>query len=209
MLFLTLIWLVSVLSAQTSLGTSLRMIAYLSLFLFALWFRKMGLDSIEVKKFERNIRLKTISYFNRIIFSILLILFALAIVDTYYYFTKNEMHNEQEKDIKINTNQIKEYLGEGKTVILSVGADWCLTCKFNDVTVFSNTTIKEMIQRHDIKLINVDWTSYNREVLDYMEKYGRKGLPFYIIYSPKVPDGMVLPEVLSEIELSKIINNLI
>lgn len=209
MLILTLVWLISVLSAQTSLGTSLRMIVYIVLFMFVMWFRKIGLDSIEIKKFDKNIRQKTINYFNRIIFSILIILFTVAVFDSHYYFAKNQLRNEQEKDIKIDSNQIKEYLKDNKIVILSVGADWCLTCKFNDVTVFSNTAIEEMIKKYDIKLINVDWTSYNREVLDYMEKYGRKGLPFYIIFSPRVPDGMVLPEVLSEIELSKIINNLI
>lgn len=41
-----------------------------------------------------------------------------------------------------------------------------------------------------------------------MEEYGRKGLPFYVIYSRKVPNGMVLPEILNEQELIEIIKNI-
>lgn len=73
--------------------------------------------------------------------------------------------------------------------------------------MFSNVGIKNMIHNDDVQVINVDWTNYSEEVLSFMEEYGRKGLPFYIVYSKKIPDGMVLPEILSERELSRIIMN--
>ncbi len=65
-----------------------------------------------------------------------------------------------------------------------------------------------MIHSEGVVVINVDWTNYSKEVLDFMEEYGRKGLPFYIVYSKRVPDGMVLPEILSERELSRILTNI-
>lgn len=57
-------------------------------------------------------------------------------------------------------------------------------------------------------MIEVDWTSYNPEVLAFMKKFGRQGLPFYVVFSPMVPDGMVMPEVLSERTLSKILRSI-
>ena len=36
----------------------------------------------------------------------------------------------------------------------------------------------------------------------------RSGLPFYVLFSPLVPDGMVLPEILSEQELKLLIDNM-
>ena len=56
-----------------------------------------------------------------------------------------------------------------------------------------------------LDFIQVDWTNYNKEVLDFMEKYGRKGLPFYILYTPLMRDGMVLPEVLSGTDFENIL----
>lgn len=41
-----------------------------------------------------------------------------------------------------------------------------------------------------------------------MKKFGRQGLPFYVVFSPMVPDGMVMPEVLSERTLSKILRSI-
>ena len=33
---------------------------------------------------------------------------------------------------------------------------------------------------------------------EFMKKYGRSGVPFYVLFSPKLANGMVLPEILTE-----------
>ena len=65
--------------------------------------------------------------------------------------------------------------------------------------------IKEYLRRHSVVTVDIDWTGYNPRVLEFMEKFGRKGLPFYVIFSPKVPDGLVLPEILTEKDLRDIL----
>ena len=57
-------------------------------------------------------------------------------------------------------------------------------------------------------MIDVDWTHYNPEVLNFMERYGRRGLPFYIVFSPRIPDGIVLPEIISDRDFRELIENL-
>ena len=88
-----------------------------------------------------------------------------------------------------------------------MGADWCLTCKFNDFLTLNNYKIRNMIADGRLVLLRSDWTAYDKKTLEFMEKYGRKGVPFYILYSPKFPNGMVLPEVLNESDFSALIRD--
>ena len=62
-----------------------------------------------------------------------------------------------------------------------------------------------MAEYHKVKFIEIDWTNYDKDVLAFMKQFGRSGLPFYIIFSRTVPDGMVLPEILTDEALSGII----
>ena len=62
-----------------------------------------------------------------------------------------------------------------------------------------------MIKKENVKVINVDWTSYQEEVLQFMQKFGRTGLPFYVFFSPKYSEGIVLDELIKDFELKNIL----
>ena len=49
--------------------------------------------------------------------------------------------------------------------------------------------------------MRVDWTNYNADTLEFMARYGRKGLPFYILYTPTLRDGIVLPEIFDKTDI--------
>lgn len=93
-------------------------------------------------------------------------------------------------------------------MLVKIGADWCLTCGYNDVSVFNTVAAQDMFERYGVVVIEVDWTGYNRVVLEFMEKYGRRGLPFYIVFSPKIPQGLVLPEIMSDESFKRILENI-
>lgn len=78
---------------------------------------------------------------------------------------------------------------------MEIGADWCLTCHYNDAFVLTPKNLAYWQDYYHLDFIRVDWTNYNAETLNYMARYGRKGLPFYIIYTPLMREGMVLPEI--------------
>ena len=63
------------------------------------------------------------------------------------------------------------------------------------------------MKEYNIKVINVDWTNYNEDILAFMERFGRKGIPFSILFTPNIPEGMVLPEIMTERELSEILRS--
>lgn len=208
MLILTIIWLFSVLYVQTNFWTCFRLGVYLLLFVLLVGFRGLLLDMAEVADYEPHIKTIIKKIVRLGAWVILAIVFAIAIFDVRYNFNKIQAARIESKSQKINYPEITKKIQEGKIVIVSVGADWCLTCKYNDVTVFSTKVVEDMLKKSNAELIEVDWTSYDEEVLQFMEKYGRKGLPFNVVFSPMIPDGMVLPEVLSEREFNRIINNI-
>ncbi|MDR1694167.1 MAG: thioredoxin family protein [Lactobacillaceae bacterium] len=207
MLVLTLIWLISIFYAQTNGWTAFRMVVYLLLFLFVLWFRNILNSEIDAMIETKEERQKLKRKYKIIALTITLSLFAVALYDSAYNFIRKKQEIMEVRENKIDMNLINSYVNEGKVVLVNVQADWCLTCMYNEMAVFSNVFVERLAGLDNVVFINVDWTTYDKDVLAFMEKFGRKGLPFYVVFSKNIPDGMVLPEILNEIEFTKMINS--
>lgn len=87
---------------------------------------------------------------------------------------------------------------KGKNILVDMTADWCLTCKVNERLVLDQPEVQELFKRYEIVLIKGDWTNRNPEITRFLNRYQRVGVPFYVLYSSRHPDGLVLPEVLSK-----------
>lgn len=208
MLFLTMLWLLSILWAQTDAWTCFRLSAYLSLFLLVIWFRYLMVNHVEINETDMNVKRAVIKLIGYIFAFLTLSLVVLSIWDVRHTFYEQRRIESQNKESSIDYAEIAREVKNGRIVIVSVGADWCLTCSYNDQLVFNNIAVKDLIERYKIKMIEVDWTNYNPEILSFMERFGRKGVPFYILFSPNIPEGMVLPEIMTEKDLREIIKNI-
>ena len=206
-LFLTLIWLISILQVQTNTWYIVRLSVYLILSFFALWLNSLsdenyyeGFKGEQQKIIKRN--------FNIFFYSIFALLFAISLIDGGYNYNKHYEEVKKQTVDTINYDEINKHIKNGKTVIVAVGADWCLTCKYNNVMVLEKPSLAARIENSpNIEFIKVDWTNYDKQVLMFMEKYKRSGLPFYILFSPLAPDGIVLPEILNDVQLNNLISN--
>ncbi|MBI3440727.1 MAG: thioredoxin family protein, partial [Proteobacteria bacterium] len=98
---------------------------------------------------------------------------------------------------------IKPAVEEGKTVIVDITADWCLTCKANKRLVIDQQDVEEALSGPNILRLQADWTQHNEAISAYMRKYGRYGVPFNIIYGPGAPNGIILSELLSKQEVMR------
>ena len=92
--------------------------------------------------------------------------------------------------------QIRGLVSQGKVVFVDVTADWCLTCKANKRFVLSKGVLAKRLNSEAISM-QADWTRPNPEIGAYLASYGRYGIPFNIVYGPRAPGGIVLPELLS------------
>lgn len=89
-------------------------------------------------------------------------------------------------------------IAEGKIVVVDVTADWCLTCKANKKFVLEQDDIVDALSGPEILLLQADWTRRDEKISAYLQRHGRYGIPFDVVYGPNKPDGILLPELLSK-----------
>ncbi|MGH6928177.1 MAG: protein-disulfide reductase DsbD family protein, partial [Dongiaceae bacterium] len=93
---------------------------------------------------------------------------------------------------------IARLVGEGKTVFVDVTADWCVTCIVNKRFVVESTDVHRRLTAPDVVPMQADWTRPDDRIARYLAANDRYGIPFNAVYGPGAPDGIVLPELLSE-----------
>ncbi len=92
---------------------------------------------------------------------------------------------------------IAALVGEGRVVFVDVTADWCITCQVNKSLVLARGPVAERLADGAVVPVRADWTRPDERIAMYLASFGRYGIPFYAVYGPGAPDGLVLPEVLT------------
>jgi thiol:disulfide interchange protein DsbD len=93
---------------------------------------------------------------------------------------------------------IDDLKARGENVFIDMTADWCLTCKVNEKLIFSQPEVLAELKAHKVNLVVGDWTKRNEEITRFLTKYERVGVPFYLFFSARNPQGRVLPEVMTK-----------
>ena len=93
---------------------------------------------------------------------------------------------------------LQNALALGRPVFVDFTADWCITCKFNENTVLSRTSVQDAFRAADTLLLKVDFTRRDDAVLQMLQSHGRAGVPLYLLYQPGVDTPQILPEMLTE-----------
>lgn len=83
-------------------------------------------------------------------------------------------------------------------MFVDVTADWCITCKANKALVIDRGEVAVRLRGDDVVAMQGDWTLPDARISAYLASYGRYGLPFNAVYGPGAPEGIVLPELLTE-----------
>ncbi len=102
-----------------------------------------------------------------------------------------------------DASKIPELVGRGKVVFVDITADWCLTCKANEIFVIKQADVSRELFGPGIIAMRADWTSKDDTITEYLKSHNRYGIPFNVIYGPGAPEGIVLPELLTKTELFK------
>jgi suppressor for copper-sensitivity B len=99
---------------------------------------------------------------------------------------------------KFDTALIAPAVSDGKTVVVDVTADWCLTCKANKKLVLETAEVQEALSVSNILRLQADWTNRDEAIAAYLQSFGKYGIPFNVVYGPGAPEGIVLPELLTQ-----------
>ncbi len=180
LLFATLAWLLWTLSATN--GTAA---AYTLVFIF-------GAMGIALYLKYRSVIGSAVTW------ALILFLSGVSFAVPYYYGT-----TAYEKDlsgtswVKFDEEKIAGFVNESKTVFVDVTADWCLTCKANELFVLKTQEVEELLKRDNTVAMVADWTNGDKNITAFLRRFGKYGVPFYVVFSPKHPDGVTLSEVLT------------
>ena len=105
--------------------------------------------------------------------------------------------------VPFTTSALEEALAGNNPIFINMTAAWCLTCKVNERVALATDSTQTLLKDHHITYLLGDWTNRNPEITDFLERYGRNGVPLYVYYGPrelssnKRPDPVVLPQLLT------------
>jgi thiol:disulfide interchange protein DsbD len=111
--------------------------------------------------------------------------------------------------IVYSEEKLAQYRRDGQAVFIDLTADWCITCLANKKTTLETDTVQQAFKDANIIYMVGDWTNHNPEITALLSRYGRSGIPLYLLYPP-IADApaAILPQILNEqVVLDAIKNN--
>tara|TARA_B100001248_G_scaffold127623_1_gene95633 strand:+ start:4079 stop:5989 length:1911 start_codon:yes stop_codon:yes gene_type:complete len=100
---------------------------------------------------------------------------------------------------------LESYINNNEKIFLDFTAEWCINCKINKKLVIEDKEVIQFLNQKHIKLIRGDWTFPDEEILIFLKKYQRYGIPFNIFFSEKYPNGYIFSEVLNKNTLLRVL----
>ena len=85
----------------------------------------------------------------------------------------------------------------GKPVFVYFTADWCLTCKVNEVAAIGRDATRAAFARAGVRVLVGDWTRRDPAITRFLAAHGSAGVPLYLWYAPGAARPETLPQVLS------------
>jgi thiol:disulfide interchange protein len=97
-----------------------------------------------------------------------------------------------------SAERVEALRAEGRPVFVDFTADWCVTCKFNEMTVLCTDTVAAAVRGHRVAMLQADWTRREPAITRALERFGRSSVPLYVVFAPG-PSGrtIVLPTVIT------------
>ncbi len=175
-LIVTILWLIWVLQNQTSVITAI-IVIFFNLILFFL-----------IKFYHKKISL---------------ILIIVNIIITFFIVANSHKITQRKSDNKFwlsyqNSMQIKDFINQKKVVFVNITANWCLTCKVNELFILNSKNLQKNFFDKNIIFIKADYTNNNPKISKLLNSVNRFAIPTYIVYSKKHQDGFVLRELLTQ-----------
>ena len=187
-MLLTAIWLVWVFGMQTGLnGAILLLVASLLIAVGAWALGRWGVPAIPTRArlWGRGIA----------VVSVALAVFALG---------AGVQQKQSEKTVVATSQwqvydpaEVERLHTSGQPVFVDFTAAWCLSCQANKAIALHTETVQEAFQARGVTLFRADWTNRDPVITEALARYGRSGVPLYVLYPGDGSRPILLPEILT------------
>jgi thiol:disulfide interchange protein DsbD len=87
---------------------------------------------------------------------------------------------------------------QGTPVFVNYTAAWCVSCQVNDRVALSTRRVAEAFRRQGVAYLKADWTRRDPVIAADLARFGRAGVPLYLLYPADGRAPLVLPPILTE-----------
>ena len=92
--------------------------------------------------------------------------------------------------------RVARELAANKAVFVDFTADWCLNCKVNERVTLSNAEVLAAFKDKGVVMLKADWTRGDASITEELNRHGRVGVPFYLLFRPDADQPVAFPEIL-------------
>lgn len=80
--------------------------------------------------------------------------------------------------------RLAELVASDEAVFVYFTADWCITCKANERLALKTQDVKDAFEQSNVTILKADWTRRDAAIARVLETFGRAGVPLYLYYAP-------------------------
>jgi thiol:disulfide interchange protein DsbD len=96
-----------------------------------------------------------------------------------------------------STARLGRLAAERQPAFVNLTAAWCITCLLNEKAALDSQAVRRAFADRRIAALKGDWTRQDPEITAFLQKFGRSGVPLYLLYD-KTGKPTVLPQILTE-----------
>ncbi len=200
LLIATSVWLIWVLANQVGIDAGMAAVGFLVSLSLAAWIVGSFLDLTSTS--QRRIAVWTVALLTVAggYFVFLQPFPALLSTNAAMAKAANNSRNDGEiKWVNFSLDELAKQQKEDRTIFIDFTADWCLTCKANEKTVINTAPVIEKLKALNVVPMKADWTAQDPDIFKLLQKFGRSGVPAYVIYPAGKPNNpILLPEVITQ-----------
>lgn len=102
---------------------------------------------------------------------------------------------QKEEWVKFNPEKVEILQKRGIPVFIDFTAKWCLICQTNHL-VLTLDQVSQKFEEKGVVRMKADWTKNDPIITEALRKYGRNGVPLYVLLDGD-KEPVILPQVLS------------
>lgn len=121
-----------------------------------------------------------------------------AVWPTYAVATPAAAQAAELDDEAYSPERLAALRAEGRPVLVNYTAAWCVSCQVNDRMALSTKAVADALARNNAAYLKADWTKRDPVIAAELARFGRAGVPLYLVYGADGDEPAILPSILTQ-----------